>query len=377
MNLALRDIRHNLGRFLLTCLGLSLLLGVVLSMIGIYRGLVAESLTIARAPNVQLWVVEARTRGPFAEASRVPGDTREAVARLAGVTETGSLTYQSVEADHAGRKLRVYLVGYELGRPGGPPSLVAGRPIGRSRFELVADRATGLRVGERLRLGRDTFEVVGLTAGQVSSGGDPAVFVTLRDSQKLQFDLSPAAARRELARGSPAASSDIVNAVVARISDNAMVETVAEHARRWKHLAAFTQDEQETILSRSVVERARRQIGLFTSVLMIVSTVIIALIIYTLTIDKMREIATLKLIGAPDRTIIGLILQQALAMGGIGFVFGAAMISLAADYFPRRVLIEPDDQAVLGLIVMAVCVLASGLGVRLALKVDPATALGG
>lgn len=377
MNLALRDIRHNLGRFLLTCLGLSLLLGVVLSMIGIYRGLVAESLTIARAPNVQLWVVEARTRGPFAEASRVPGDTREAVARLAGVTETGSLTYQSVEADHAGRKLRVYLVGYELGRPGGPPSLVAGRPIGRSRFELVADRATGLRVGERLRLGRDTFDVVGLTAGQVSSGGDPAVFVTLRDSQKLQFDLSPAAARRELARGSPAASSDIVNAVVARISDNAMVETVAEHARRWKHLAAFTQDEQETILSRSVVERARRQIGLFTSVLMIVSTVIIALIIYTLTIDKMREIATLKLIGAPDRTIIGLILQQALAMGGIGFVFGAAMISLAADYFPRRVLIEPDDQAVLGLIVMAVCVLASGLGVRLALKVDPATALGG
>lgn len=377
MNLALRDIRHNLGRFLLTCLGLSLLLGVVLSMIGIYRGLVAESLTIARAPNVQLWVVEARTRGPFAEASRVPGDTREAVARLAGVTETGSLTYQSVESDHAGRKLRVYLVGYELGRLGGPPSVIAGRPIGRSRFELVADRATGLRVGERLRLGRDTFDVVGLTAGQVSSGGDPAVFVTLRDSQKLQFDLSPAAARRELARGSPAGSSDIVNAVVARISDNSKVETVADHARRWKHLAAFTQDDQETILSRSVVERARRQIGLFTSVLMIVSTVIIALIIYTLTIDKMREIATLKLIGAPDRTIIGLILQQALAMGGIGFVFGAAMISLAADYFPRRVLIEPADQAVLGLIVMAVCVLASGLGVRLALKVDPATALGG
>lgn len=377
MNLALRDIRHNLGRFLLTCLGLSLLLGVVLSMIGIYRGLISDSLAISRAPDVHLWVVEARTRGPFAESSRVPGDTREAVARLAGVTETGSVTYQSVEADHAGRKLRLYLIGYELGRLGGPPAVVEGRHIALSRFELVADRSTGLRVGERLRLGRDTFHVVGLTAGQVSSGGDPAAFVTLRDSQKLQFDLSPAAARRELARGAAASSSDIVNTVVARVSANSPVESVADHVRRWKHLAAFTQSEQEIILSRSVIERARRQIGLFTSVLMIVSTVIIALIIYTLTIDKMREIATLKLIGAPDRTIIGLILQQALAMGLIGFTFGAAMISVAADYFPRRVLIEPADGLVLGLIVMGVCIVASGLGVRLALKVDPATALGG
>jgi putative ABC transport system permease protein len=35
LNLAWRDIRHNLFRFLLTCLGLGLLLGVVLSMVGI------------------------------------------------------------------------------------------------------------------------------------------------------------------------------------------------------------------------------------------------------------------------------------------------------------------------------------------------------
>jgi putative ABC transport system permease protein len=377
MNLALRDIRHNLGRFLLTCVGLSLLLGVVMSMIGIYRGLVAESLTIARSPNVDLWVVEARTRGPFAEASRIPGDIREAIARLGGVTEAGSVTYQSVEATHAGRKLRLYLIGYDLGRPGGPPPVAEGRAIARTRFELVADRGAGLQVGERLRLGRDTFEVVGLTESQVSSGGDPVAFVTLRDSQKLQFDLAPPAARRELARGAGPGSSDIVNAVIARVSPNAPVEAVAEQVRRWKHLAAFTQDEQETILSRSVVERARRQIGLFTSILMTVSTVIIALIIYTLTIDKMRDIATLKLIGAPDRTIIGLILQQALAMGIIGFGFGALMISLAKDYFPRRVVIEPTDMALLGLVVMGVCFLASGLGVRLALKVDPATALGG
>jgi putative ABC transport system permease protein len=377
MNLAVRDIRHNLGRFLLTSFGLALLLGIVMSMIGIYRGLVAEALTVARAPAVDLWVVEAGTRGPFAEASRIPGDAREAVARIFGVDETGAVNFQSVETEHAGRKLRLYLVGYELGRPGGPGVIVEGRPIARNRFELVADRSAGLQVGEHLKLGRELFEVVGLTSRQVSSGGDAVVFVTLRDSQKLQFDLAPPAARKELARGAAAGTTDIVNAIVARISPNVPVDAVAEAVRRWKHLAALTQAEQEEILSRSVIERARRQIGLFTSILLVVSTVIIALIIYTLTMDKIREIATLKLIGAPDRTIVGLIVQQALAIGAIGFLFGALLINLIADYFPRRVLLQVEDATALAAVVMAVCLLASGLGVRLALKVDPATALGG
>lgn len=376
MNLALRDIRHNLGRFLLTCVGLSLLLAVVLSMVGIYRGLVQDALTLARAPGAEIWVVESGTRGPFAEASRIPGDTREQIARLAGVAAAGSVTFQSLETFHRGRKLRLQIVGYEPGRPGGPASVAEGRLIARSHFEVVADKRTGLALGERITLGRDSFTVVGLTQNMVSSGGDPVLFMTLLDSQSLQFELAPPAARREKARGAGNGTLDTVNAVVARVRLNASPQAVAEAARRWKHLAAMTQAEQETILTRSVVEKARQQIGLFTSILLLVSTVIIALIIYTMTMDKLKEIATLKLIGAPDRRIVSLILQQALAMGAIGFTFGAAMIFSVKDYFPRRVLLQPEDGLMLAVVVILVCVLASALGVRLALKVDPATALG-
>lgn len=377
MNLAYRDIRHNLGRFMLTCIGLGLLLGVVLAMIGIYRGLVVEALTIARAPAVDVWVVEANTRGPFAEASRIPGDTREAVARIAGVAAAGSVTYQTVEADDRGRKLRLYVIGHELTRPGGPPEITAGRNLGRSHYEIVADRAAGLGLGSRIGLGRNTFEVVGLTRSQVSSGGDPAVYITLLDAQKLQFDLAPPAQRLQLARGTTGAARDTVNAVIARVAENASAAQVADAVRRWKHLGAITQQGQENILTMSLVDRARRQIGLFTTLLLTVSAVIIALIIYTMTMEKLKQIATLKLIGAPDRTIIGMIVQQALALGLIGFALGAALIFNIKDYFPRRVVLEPDNVMILGAIVFAVCLLASGLGVRAALKVDPATALGG
>ena len=376
MNLAYRDIRHNLGRFLLTCFGLSLLLGVVLSMIGIYRGLVEDALTLVRTPAVDVWVVESGTRGPFAESSRIPGDTREAIARLQGVSAAGSVTYQSVETRHGSEKLRFYVIGYEPGRLGGPDRIAAGRPIGRSHYEMIADKRTGLSLGSRVELGRDMFTVVGLTDGQVSSGGDPVIYITLKDSQQLQFELAPPAARREIARGSGPGDTDTINAVIARVSPNVSPESVAEAARRWKHLAAMSQVEQELILTRSVVERARKQIGLFTALLLIVSAVIIALILYTMTMDKLREIATLKLIGAPDRKIVGLILQQALAMGTIGFGFGALLITSVKDYFPRRVVLQPEDGLALAAAVILVCVLSSGLGVRLALKVDPATALG-
>jgi putative ABC transport system permease protein len=377
MNLAYRDIRHNLGRFLLTCLGLGLLLGVVLAMIGIYRGLIVDALTIARAPAVDLWVVEANTRGPFAEASRIPGDTREAIARIAGVAAAGGITYQTVEAVHRGKKLRLYVIGYEPARPGGPPGVVQGRRIGRSHYELVADRTTGLELDDRIQLGRRTFVVVGLTDHQVNSGGDPAVYITLLDAQKLQFDLAPPAARVQIARGTSGTGRDTVNAVIARLQPNGSAEYVAETVRRWKHLAAITQEGQETILTLSLVDRARRQIGLFTSLLLAVSAVIIALIIYTMTMEKLKQIATLKLIGAPDRTIIGMIVQQAFALGLIGFAIGAILIVNIKDFFPRRVVLEPDNVIVLGVIVFAVCLLSSGLGVRAALKVDPATALGG
>jgi putative ABC transport system permease protein len=378
MNLALRDIRHNLGRFLLTCLGLSLLLGIVLAMVGIYRGLIEESLGLARAANAHVWVVEGGTRGPFAESSRLAGDTRETIAAQWGVASAGAVAYQSVEAQHRGTIRRLFVVGAEIGRPGEAPSLVAGRPILRSRFEALADRTAGFALGERVRLGRDTFTVVGHTERLVASGGDPVVFISLRDAQKLQFDLTPAAARREAARN-PAAvgSTDSINAVLVRLLPGIDAQQFADRIARWKHLAALTQEQQETVLARSVVERARRQIGLFTSLLLVVSTVIIGLIIYTMTLDKKKSIATLKLIGAPDARIVGLIVQQALALGLISFLAGVVLINATHGYFPRRLVLEGGDAALLFVVVLGVCLLASALGVRTALKIDPASALAG
>jgi putative ABC transport system permease protein len=152
---------------------------------------------------------------------------------------------------------------------------------------------------------------------------------------------------------------------------------VAQQIDRWKHLSAVSQQQEEDYLTVFVIEKMQRQLGMFMAILIVVSAVIIALIIYTLTMDKLRSIATLKLVGAPNRTIIGLIVQQALTLGILGYGLGLAMVAAAKDYFPRRVLMEPRDIAALFVIVIVVCLLASVLSIRAAVKVDPAKALVG
>jgi putative ABC transport system permease protein len=396
MNLAVRDIRYRLGRFLLTALGVSLLLATVMAMGGIYRGLVEDGLSIVRAARADLWVVQKDTNGPFAETSRVPEDLYRVIRAVPGVRDASPIAFQSLQLRDGARPFRVQLIGHRRLALGAPPAVAAGRPIARPRYEMVLDRKAGVPIGTEVPVGRLTFTVVGLTTGIVSNAGDPAAFVSLEDAQEVQFLKANEAVRNERARLAvevrstpalagipPAALAPVLqdthqaNAILVRLEPWADPREVARRIERWNHYRALTTAEEEQILAQSVIDRARQQLLLFRVILVIVSTVIIALIIYTMTLEKTRDIATLKVIGAPDRTIGGVVLQEALALGLLGFGLGWILISLTYGYFPRRVAILPFDQYVLFAIVIGVCILASGLGIRRALSVDPTTALGG
>ncbi len=117
---------------------------------------------------------------------------------------------------------------------------------------------------------------------------------------------------------------------------------------------------------------------MFLAILSIVSAAIVAFIIYTLTLGKIREIAVLKLIGTRNRTIAGLIMQQAVALGMIGFVVGKITATLVmAPMFPKYVLLEPLDSVKGFVAVVVICAVSSSIAIRAALKVDPAEAIGG
>ena len=235
-----------------------------------------------------------------------------------------------------------------------------------------------------------------------STAGDGMVFVTVWDSQAIQFDSparpcvwngrpgSTAARTRHLPQSAhthgatlspaaelPAVASPAISAVVVRVAPGANPDAVAATDRTWSDVSVFTKAGQEELLLKGMVDKSRRQLGMFRTLLTIIAAIIMALILYTLTLDKLHSIALLKLIGAPNRTILGMILQQAIVLGVMGYGIAMLMGQKLFPYFPRRVVVTNEDLLQLFCIVLAISVLSSLLGIWRAMRVEPNEALMG
>ena len=409
ISLAGRDILHAWGKFVFTGIGLGLLIGVTLTMAGVYRGMVDDGRALLDNSGADIWVVQQETLGPYAEPSSLNDSTWRSLRALPGVQDAANVTYLTMQvqrlAGNAGAAgaatsdVRAMVVGIApggSGTPGWPPYLVAGRQLTRSHYEAVADIASGMALGERIQIRRNVYTVVGLTRRMVSSGGDPMVFIPLKDAQAAQFlrDNDALWQSRHRTAANPAfnrpgvpglldaviasqSSNPSVNAVLVRVRPGYDADEVAQAIRRWQRLTATTRAQMDDILVGKLIATSAKQIGMFLAILALVSAAIVAFIIYTLTLGKIREIAVLKLIGTKNRTIAGMIVQQALGLGIIGFVVGKISATLMAPAFPKYVLLVPQDTAAGLAAILVICVLASGVAIRAALRVDPAEAVGG
>lgn len=404
MNLARRDIQHNLGRFALTTVGIGMLLMIVMGMAGIYRGLIEDATLLIEKIGADLWVVQRDTRGPFAEVSRVPKTLVYRVLAVPGVNSAREFVFHTIQRQRNGKPLRMSVLGlsWPLDKGEWLP-LIAGRPLRQNHFEIVADKTLGLRLHERIKLGKETYTVVGITSGMASSGGDGMAFATVWDAQAIQFDTAGEAVRLERAarerRGQadevflkqpalfdrllgptgelPAVASPDLSAVVVRVAPGVDVSRVVSVISSWGDVAVFTKAGQEQLLVQGMVDKARRQLGMFRALLTIIAAIIMALILYTLTLDKLHSIALLKLIGAPNRVILGLILQQAIVLGGLGYGIAYLVGQKLFPHFPRRVVLTDQDLLQLAAIVLGISVLASFLGIWKAMRVEPNEALMG
>lgn len=399
ISLAGRDILHSWGKFIFTGAGLGLLIGVTLIMAGVYRGMVNDGRVLLDNSGAELWVVQNDTLGPYAESSSLPDDWWRAIRGIPGVSEATNVTYLTMQVQKGERDVRVMVVGIAPDGPGTagwPPQLVAGRHIIRSHYEAVADIASGFMLDDEIKIRRNYYRVVGLTRRMVSSGGDPMIFIPLKDAQEAQFlkDNDAILMQRRRTADNPMFNrpatpgllesvvesqlvNHSVNAVLVRIKPGYDAEDIAESIRRWNRLTVYTRLQMEEILIGKLIATSARQIAMFLMILAVVSAAIVAFIIYTLTMDKIREIAVLKLIGTRNWTIAWMILQQALVLGGLGFIVGKITATFAAPLFPKYVLLLPLDSVIGFFVVMLICVLSSLVAIRMALQVDPAEAIGG
>ncbi len=397
MDLALKDIRRHLGKFVATIVGVAMLLAIVLVMNGIYRGNIADGVWLIDNTATDLWVVERGRGGPFNESSRIPLDSYKSVAATPGVAKASPMVIYSAQREIGAKVQQFTLIGYDVfGGLGGPGRIVRGRTIEAARYELVADHKLGLALGDRLPLGTDTYTVVGITQGAVDSGGNPLMYLSLPDAQQVQFqqdNRALVAARaanlqrleragyssEQAARLLPllSTSGDTINAVLVRLAPGADAAQLAPHIRDWLYFNVYTTDEQRSLMLEGKLSKMSAVLGLFRVLLIIVSIVIIALIIYVLTIEKIRSIATLKLIGASNWVIVRLIMEQSMALTLASFAVAYGLRELIVPGFPRTLAFLPQETAVTFVVMLVGGVLASLMAIWHALRTPPQLALGG
>lgn len=401
MNLAFHDIRHHVGRFVATSAVIGLLFTVVLAMAGIYQGLVVDATVLLDRMHADLWVVQKGTQGPFADPSRLDPSVELRVAAVPGVRSARAFTMQALQRDRGNHELRFTLVGLSFPEDRGDDLLITqGQAIDQAHGQLVADASLGIAVGEVVHLGRDDYHVVGLTRQVTTSGGDAVLFATLSDTQHILADDSSDAliAERErrvtrlrdtdLGRSQPALEELVVdprwtfpalaappiNAVLVRVAP-ARLDEVRATLAGWSDVTAWTRGEQEGLILQGMVAKARMQLGLFAVILVITSSLLLAAVLYNLTVEKAHDIAVLKLLGARPSRIVGLVVQQAWATAILGYAIALGLGHEAFPSFPRRVVLTEPTILGVGALLLVMSTLASLAGVVYALRVDPGPVL--
>jgi len=398
MDLAVYDLKLHQGRFIATIIGVGLLFTIVLAMNGLYRGNIYEGLAVIKATNPDLWVVERYRGGPFNEQSTMAEDYHHSVKAVPGVEKACPFIYYTVERRIGDQSRHFSIIGYDVFTGlGGPKGIVAGRGLRQAHYEMVADKKLGAQLGDRVTLGLHTYTVVGLTQGAIDTNGDPLVFLSLPDAQEVAFQkdneevrtqrqrltrtlngqksLSPVATANLAAALAP--DTHIINAVLVHLKPGADRITVANHIRQWLYFTVYTTQDEIQLMLKGKLAGMTKQLLLFRTLLMIISVVIIALVIYTFTMEKIRAIAVMKLIGAPNLVIVRLVLEQSLLLTFSAFLFALVLINLTYPYFPKTILLVPEDEIITFIVVLFGGILASILGIVQVLKTQPAMALGG
>ncbi len=398
MDLAFYDLKQHRGRFIATIFGVGLLFTIVLAMNGLYRGNIYEGLALINATNPDLWVVERYRGGPFNEQSTIPEFYHYSVKAIPGVEKASPFIYYTVERPVEGKSRHFSIIGYDVfGGLGGPQKIYAGRNIARAHYEMVAHPKLGVHVGDRVPLGLHTYTVVGLTKEAISSDGEALVYLSLPDAQEVLYQrdneevrdqrqrllqsltgqsyLSPSQAEKLLTLLQP--DTHIINAVLVRLKPGADRAEVALLIDKWLYLSAYSTEDELQLMLKGRLASMAKQLLLFRTLLLIISVVIVSLVVYTFTMEKIRSIAVMKLIGASNPVIIRLVMEQSLLLTVSAFLFGLLLIENTYTLFPRTIMLVPGDTLFTFVIAFAGGILASILGLWQALKTQPAMALGG
>lgn len=369
LRIALQSLAHDRGKLVASIAGVAFAATLVFAQVGLYAGFLQSSSAVIRHVGGDVWVM-ARGTVVVDNGERLSAGSREIAAAHPCVERVRGLvlSFQALRKPN-GSLEAVQIVGFEpspkrvvpwaMAR-GLPQDLHAPMRVAVDRLDVEKLAIDGDPIGAELGIGRESVRVAAVTDGIRAFTLAPYVFAELDTARRLALLGADQAFYWVLDLARPECASDVVAAV----------------DRHPDLVARRTDDFREMTETYWVAgSGAGAALGFSALLGLVVGVVIVGQTLYAVTKEHMRELATLKAIGASPAEIVSFVAWQAaflaLVGGGLGLGMAFGVRDLAVDAGLTIVLSGPVLGVGCGAVLM-MCAVASLWSVRAVLALEAA-----
>ena len=372
--LALRIIAHSPVRYLVALLGISVAAGLAFIQLGLYRGFKENASVVVDNTRGDLWVAHEHTKN-FDFPKVIGTQQLDKVRSTPGVAWAYPALivfaqWKFLEGERNGEETTVQVVGFEAGSGVGEPwNMSAGFPgdlksPGHISIDAtMRDRLDNAGLGTLAEINGIRVKVAGLSDGIRSFQGNPMVFADL-----------------DTARSIGRLRAEDLHYVIVGVVSGAVHDDVLGRLNQLQatdHVNAFTKQQFSFKAQDYWLRSTGAGTALALAALMglIVGVVVAGQVLYTSTIEHLKEYGTLKAIGASNFQVGIAIVAQSLAWAFPAHLIAGLLLWIAMRNIEGKGIhlsIEPTTYGLLGIGTVVICVMASILSVWRVMRVEPA-----
>jgi putative ABC transport system permease protein len=344
---ALRDLQWRRRRFVIAIIGTGMVFAMTLVLTGLSNGFRAEARHTVDSLGTETYLIKAGAVGPFLGSAMFSATEAQAVARVPGVESAIPLVFAQEALQDRGTSQNVNVFGVPTDGPG-MPTMAAGRAPS-SPGEIAISNTLRHAVGDDVEIGSRTVHIVGLVDKSTALAGQVNAFLTVEGAQQVLFS------------GQPLISAVGLRGTAAEIPDGYRIVG---------HDAAIND------LLRPL-QKAILAISYLAILLWAIAALIVGSLIYLSALERTRDFAVFKAVGLPTSWVFAGLALQAVIVAVVAAVLGGVLSLALAPMFPIPVVIPLSAFFLLPGIAVVIGLLASLMGLRRAVTVDPALAFGG
>lgn len=368
-SLAWRNLFHDKVRFVVTLTGIVFAIVLIVVQLGLFIGFTTTTPNVIDHSNVDLWITG---KGVQYFDAGVPISERKLYQVMAtpGIAKAEKYIVRFTRWKRPdGAEENIEIIGFNPDTAfGGPWNLTAGHVQDLKAADTIIldefyrDKLGVTRIGQTVEINGYRARVVGFTRGIRSFTTSPFVFASFKNARNYARQIEENQTVYILAKGAPGAKVEEIKKQLAQRVQDVDVHTTVEFSRMTRFYWMFTTGAGVAVLVAALM-------GL------IVGVVVVAQTIYATTVDHLKEFGTLKAMGASNRYIYRVIINQAVISAVIGYGLGMAVSTLPIRLSQKGgaliLMPWPVAIAMFGLTLL-MCISASVVSIKKITSIDPA-----